>query len=323
MAEADFQVVVSVVIVSWNAREYLLKCLETLTPAVCRHSMEIIVVDNASSDGSAESVETAFPNVRLFRNKTNLGFAKANNVGISHSSGRYLCLINSDVEVFPECINRLVDYCETHVKTGMVGPKVMGKDGAQQRSYRRFPSVWNMFCRALALDTVFHRVKLCIGYSCSNGADNAPCRVDILSGCFWLVRREALADVGLLDESFFMYGEDMDWCRRFWKHGWMLAFVPEARALHYGGASSSNAPIEFYIEMQRAELQYWRKHHSRLAAGCFFLISCLHLALRGVGYSTALLFHKAARDVYCFKMRRSVACLKWMFSGRSVPHKSL
>jgi hypothetical protein len=123
--------------------------------------------------------------------------------------------------------------------------------------------------------------------------------------------------VGLLDESFFMYGEDMDWCRRFWLSGSRLVFVSSAEAVHYGGASSAKAPVRFYIERQRADLQYWKKHHSRLAAAGFFLISGLHLLLRITGYSFALLFRNDARSTYQYKVRRSLACLKWLFFGTS------
>jgi GT2 family glycosyltransferase len=316
------EVVVSVIIVSWNARDYLTQCLESLTREVCRYPMEIIVVDNASTDGSAEMVEARFPKVRLVCNGNNLGFAKANNVGISKSSGRYLCLINSDVKVLKDCITRLVEECERRPGVGMVGPRVIAGDGTMQRSCRGFPTLWNMLCRALALDSVFRTCRLFTGHTLAHWAQDSTRPVDILSGCFWLVRREALAEVGLLDESFFIYGEDMDWCKRFWTHRWELLFVPEAQAVHYGGASSSNAPVRFYIEMQRADLQYWKKHHSRLAAGCFFLISCLRLVLRVIGYSFALLLGTPARKVYCFKVKRSLACLKWMFSGRQ-PHTDL
>jgi GT2 family glycosyltransferase len=141
-------------------------------------------------------------------------------------------------------------------------------------------------------------------------------QVDILSGCFWLVRRDALKQVGLLDESFFMYGEDMDWCKRFWDAGWKVVFVPSAEAIHYGGASSANSPVRFYVERQRADMQYWKKHHSAPAVGCFFLISCLHLALRSVGYAIVSIVSTRKREAYCYKVRRSLACLRWMFSGR-------
>jgi GT2 family glycosyltransferase len=313
MSNNSSQAVVSIVIVSWNARDYLMQCLESLTPVVCRYPMEIIVVDNASSDGSAELAENNFPQVRLIRNPANLGFAKANNLGIAASAGRYVCLVNSDVKVLPDCISRLVDYCERHPDVGMAGPRIIGGDGKLQRSCRGFPTLWNMLCRALALDSIFSRIKLFTGYSLSFWPQDDTRSVDILTGCFWLVRRETLGRVGLLDESFFMYGEDMDWSRRFWLGGSKLFFVPSAEAIHYGGASSSNSPVRFYIEKQRADLQYWKKHHSRMATVFFFVISCLHLLLRAVGYSFAFLLRKSARRVYQYKVKRSLACLEWLF----------
>jgi hypothetical protein len=310
------QVMVSVIIVSWNARDYLRQCLASLSSEACRYPMEIIVVDNASSDGSVEYVKKQYPHVRLIQNIANLGFARANNFGVSASTGRYLCFVNSDVKVRKDCISRLVDYCEGHPEAGMAGPRVIGDDGQLQRSCRGFPGLWNMFCRALALDTLFPQNKMFTGYSLSHWSHDALRPVDVLTGCFWLVRREALARVGLLDESFFMYGEDLDWCKRFWSNGWKVMYVPAAEAIHYGGASSSNAPLRFFIERQRADLQYWRKHHSRPAVACFFLISCLHLMLRAFGYTLALGFNRQQRQTYRHKMGRSIACLKWMFTGR-------
>jgi hypothetical protein len=309
-------VVVSVIIVNWNAREYLLQCLASLTPAACRHAMEIIVVDNDSSDGSPEAVEAQFPHVQLVRSGANLGFARGNNLGVARSRGRYLAFVNSDVKVLPNCLTTLVDYCDQHPDVGVAGPRVIGGDGKLQRSCRGFPTVWNMFCRALALDAMFPRVKMFSGYELGYWPQETLRSVEVLSGCFWLVRREALEKVGLLDEAFFMYGEDVDWCKRFWDGGWKLMFVPAAGAIHYGGASSANAPVRFYIERQRADLQYWRKHHGWLAVSCYFLISCGHLALRSLGYTFALGFARRKREAYAYKVRRSLACLRWMVSGR-------
>ena len=308
------RLMISLVIVSWNARDFLLQCLASVYAEECRHPMEIIVVDNASLDGSAESVASCYPHVRLIRNASNLGFAKANNIGISASTGQYVCLVNSDVKMLPYCIDGLVKYCEEHPEVGMVGPRVIGGNGELQRSCRGFPTVWNMFCRALALDTIFPRTKAFTGYSLRYWAQDTCRAVDILSGCFWLARREALARVGVLDESFFMYGEDMDWCKRFRDRGWKLVFVPSAQAIHFGGASSANAPVRFYIERHRADLQYWQKHHSRPAVLCYFLLTCLHLLLRLAGYVAAILFRRSARATCRYKAMRSLAALKWMLS---------
>lgn len=299
-----------------------MQCLDSLTADACRYPMEIIVVDNASADGSPEAVESRYPRVRLIRSGANVGFAKANNLGIAASRGRYLCLVNSDVKVLKDCITRLVDYCEQNPAAGMVGPRVIGGDGKLQRSCRGFPTLWNMLCRALAFDTAFPNSKWFTGYSLSHWAHDAERPVDILSGCFWLIRKDALARVGLLDENFFMYGEDMDWCRRFRDNGSRVVYLPSAEAIHYGGGSSANAPLRFYIERQRADLQYWRKHHSAIAVGCFFVISCLHLVLRAIGYTLALGIRRGQRQAYRHKIGRSLACLKWMFTGRIPAAKS-
>ncbi len=307
--------IVSVVIVSWNARDYLSQCLESLTAEVCSYSMEIIVVDNNSSDGSAELVEQKFPHVRLIRKAENLGFAKANNVGIRESSGKYVALINSDVLVLKDCLTQLVDFADAHPDVGMVGPRVIGGDGKLQRSCRGFPTLWNMFCRALALDAIFRRSKMFGGYLLTHWDHDTLKTADTLSGCFWLVRKDALGMVGLLDEAFFMYGEDMDWCKRFWGAGWRLMFVPTAEAIHYGGASSSNAPVRFFIEKLRGDFQYWHKHHSQIAVACYFLIIGFHLTLRVVGYRLAFCLGQDSQKNCRHKVERSVAGLKWMIVG--------
>ncbi len=309
---------VSVIIVSWNAREYLAQCLASLSPAVCRYPMEIIVVDNASTDGSPEMVQRKYPECRLIRNGSNLGFAKANNVGIRQSAGEYLCLINSDVRVLDSCITRLVEFCETQPEVGMVGPRILGGDGALQPSCRGFPTVWNTLCRALGLDLLFPHARLFGGYLLPFWQHDTVRPVDILSGCFWLVRRRALTGVGVLDEDFFMYGEDMDWCKRFWAQGWRLMFVPSAQAIHYGSASADNAPMRFYLERQRADLQYWKKHHLWPAQQCYFVISCLQHLLRIIGYAGALLAFAGNRERKRLKIVRSIRCLQWLLSPTTI-----
>jgi GT2 family glycosyltransferase len=305
-------VTVSVIIVSWNARDYLLQCLASLSSEACRYPMKVIVVDNASSDGSANAVASSYPGVRLIQNTENLGFAKANNIGVAASRGHYLCFVNSDVKVLPHCVTRLVDFCEAHPNVGMAGPRIIGGDGKLQRSCRGFPNVWNMFCRALALDSMFPRNKAFNGYKLYHWPQDTLRPVDILTGCFWLVRRETLNQVGPLDEEFFMYGEDMDWCKRFWADGWQVFFVPSAEASHYGGASTSNSPVRFYVEMHRGNLQYWKKHHSYLAVAGYFVIMCVHELFRAAAYFIAALIKPPTRKSYHLKMRRSVTCLKWL-----------
>lgn len=310
---------VSVIIVSWNARKYLEKCLRTLNETACRYPMEIIVVDNNSSDDSVACVQRDFPHVRLICKDANLGFAKANNLGIAQSRGKYLALVNSDVEVLPDCLTRLVDYCERRQDVGVAGPFVLGGDGKMQRSCRGFPTLWNMFCRALALDVMFPKVKLFCGYMLWHWPQQEEAEVDILSGCFWLIRRDAYDKVGGLDEAFFMYAEDMDWCLRFWRAGWKLMLVPEAKAIHYGGASAANAPLRFYMEMQRADLQYWKKNHSALALAVYFLIACLHQIVRMIGFTVCALVSPRRRAEGWHKVVCGWKCLVWIFLRGPIP----
>ena len=302
----------SIVIVTWNCKAYASECLTSLRNQQLTHSTEVIVVDNASRDGTPDVIAVEFPHVRLIRSTQNLGFAKANNVGIRVAEGKYVCLINPDVVVAPNCLKTLIDYMEREPAVGLLGPKMLAPDGKVARSTMRFPSVWNSLCRAFALDLVFRRSPMFGGFLMRDFAHDAIEDVDVLNGWFWLARRAAMDKVGLLDETLFMYGDDLDWCRRFHRAGWRVIFHPDAEALHYGGGTTASAPIPFYIALQQANLQYWRKYHSRVAAGFYFLVTCLHHVVRIVGHSVVYPFRDSARRDAAFKVRRSVAALLWL-----------
>jgi GT2 family glycosyltransferase len=312
MSECSRKALVSVVIVSWNARSYLERCLDSLAVHGGQRPLEIIVVDNDSSDGSPELVVERYPHVRLIRSGSNLGFAKANNIGLAASSGDFLLLINSDAEVLPGCIDMLILHLESDASLGMAGPRILGGDGLLQRSCRSFPTLWNMACRALGLDTALGGFKVFSGYSMRYWSQTETRHVDILTGCFWAAKRQAYEDVGGLDEAFFIYGEDMDWCKRFWAKGWKLSFLSTAQAIHHGGGSSRNAPIRFFLEKQKADLQYWRKHHSAPKAFAYLVISIVHMLLRIVGYSLGQIAWTDSASSYKYKVQRSIACLNML-----------
>ncbi len=306
---------VSVIIVSWNAREYLESCLRSLGESFDGLLCETIVVDNASSDGSAEMVLSTFPKVRMIHAGQNLGFAKANNMGIRASSGKYLFLVNSDVTFHTGSLHKIVDYLEKNENVGMLGPRVLDRNSLWQRTCVGRPTLWNSCCRALALDSLLPGFRLFSGYLGRYFDTRTPTDVDIVYGCFWCVRRSALDEVGLLDETFFMYGEDLDWPKRFRDRGWRVVYFPEAEATHYGGASSANSPIRFFIEMQRADLQYWRKHHGVLSYVIFYLICCLNHLLRWLGHGMAWLLLGCVVSERLNKARRSYRCLRWLLAG--------
>jgi len=308
---------VSVIIVTWNAARYMRDCLKSVEEQNTGLSTEIIVVDNASADETADLVRNEFPNVKLIRNETNLGFARGNNVGIRESKGRYLFLINPDVIVLPGCLKNLITHLEQDPSIGLAGPKMLGADRIVQRSTMRFPTPWNSFCRALALDVIFKGSKLFGGFLMSDFDHDRVADVDILNGWFWAVSREALNRVGGLDDQLFMYGDDLDWSYRFHQAGYRVVFCPDAESVHYGGGTTLKAPTYFYIERQRSNLQFWRKFYSRFDVALYILTVLLNETLRVLGHSIRFLFNKSARPDAAFKVKRSAACISWLLGMRS------
>lgn len=301
----------SVIIVVWNAKKYVLECLDSLREQCKSVYSEVIVVDNCSSDGTPEIIAERFPEFKLIRNPENYGFAKANNIGIAASSGRYICLVNSDVKFTEDCISPLLRYLGEHPKVGMVGPKMIQSNGVVGRSTMRFPTPWGYFCRALGLDRLFGGSRIFGGFLMSDFDHQSTRPVEVLNGWFLIARRDAIQRVGPLDSQFFMYGEDIDWCYRFRQAGEQVVFFAGASAIHYGGASSSNAPIRFYVELCHADLQFWRKHRGSLGAAFFFFFLIVHNSLRLFVSGWRYLFFPSQRSQELLKFKRSLAILKW------------
>lgn len=308
----------SVIIVSWNAKNYLSECLQSLDKYRFKYNAEIIVVDNASTDGSPSLVQETFPHVKLIINEQNYGFAKGNNIGITQSTGKYLFLINSDVIVKDVCIEKMIEYMDDHPDIGILGPKILDKFGKTQRSCMEFPSLWNTFYSAFGLHNIFGKLQFFRGEMMTYWPHNTIRPVDVINGCFWMVRKEALDKVGLLDEHFFIYSEDKDWCKRFHETGWGVVFYPEAEAIHYGGASSSNAPIRFDVEMQKANLQYWKKHYSNWDCLCYRLMTFLHHMIRVLGYTCVYLISMKNRHNAAFKIKRSYTIIQWLIGNNQM-----
>lgn len=310
--------VLSIVIVTWNGKRYALECLESLRAHPAQVPTEIIVVDNASTDGTPQAIRTQFPGVHLVKNGGNFGFANANNVGMALCRGKYVCLINSDVVVYPGCLDKMLAVMEMNPDIGIMGPRMLCPDGSVGRSVMRLPTVWNTFCAALALNSIFPNSTLFAGFSVRSEAITDVQDVPVIGGWFLLLSRTALQQVGGLDERFFMYAEDIDWCHRFRKAGWRVAFCGDAEALHYGGVSSADAPVRSYIEMRRANLQYFHKYGGTRGAAGYALAICVHELARIVGYSMSYCYDRDRRREARSKVRRSVSCLCWLLSSRSI-----
>jgi len=314
----DKTIDVSAIIVNWNTKDLLLSCVRSLITNTHKVSLEIIVVDNDSKDGSQEVLKQHFPDVTLIQNKENLGFAKANNIGIRASSGKYICLVNSDVELKNECLDKMKDYIDQHTEIGMLGPKIYYPDGKIQSSCKRFPTLWRHFCEAICFHRIAPQSKLFAGEKMTFFTYDKILGVDCLIGAFWFIRRKALEQVGLLDENFFFYSEDFDWCKRFWNHGWQVVFFPNAEIIHHTGSSSKKIPIKYYIQQRRAKLQYWDKHHGWLSTKCIKVIMMLHQIVR-ILLQTLIYINPSSRETALHKIKRSVACILWLPVSKN-PH---
>lgn len=247
----------SVVIVSWNTCELLQACLSSLSASIgeLQGTVETFVVDNASVDGSAAMVHEQFPWVTLLVNETNMGFARANNQAIRQSNGRYILLLNSDAELLLGSLDILVSFLADCHGVGAVGPLLLNGDGTLQTSAQPMLTPGREFWRLTFLDRVLPRAT----YRMKAWDRQMPRQVEALKGACLLLRREALGEVGLLDDSYFMYTEEVDLCYRLVKAGWELWWVPQAHVVHYGEASSRQAAEEMYIQLYRSKVQFYRK----------------------------------------------------------------
>lgn len=309
---------ISLIILSWNDRQHLIECLESLSGGRKSRAMEVIVVDNASTDGSPDMVESKFPEVKLIRNDTNVGFPKGNNIGVAASQGRYLCLLNSDIKVLNDCLEILADQLDEHPNIGMIGPRIFYSNMTHQSSCRKFPTIWNNVCSATGLSKLFRNSGFFSGEHMFYFQGDRACDVDVLVGCFWMVRRRALDQFGLLDEGFFMYGEDVDWCKRCWQAGWRVSFYPGAQAIHYGGGSSSkNGSAWVEMTQQRSILRYWNKHHGSLGMLGIGTVLMASRLIRWSGAAINYVFKPIQRPDSLSRLQTNWACMRDLFQNGS------
>ena len=270
MKADDVKADLSIIIVNWNTRELLAGCLESVagsrlkvegrgaepvTSNLQPSTVEVIVVDNASSDGSAAMVRERFPWARLIENAENVGFAAANNQGIRQAAGRFVVLLNSDTEVREGALDALVHFMDAHPRAGAVGARLLNADGTLQPSCHPMLTPGREFWRLMFLDRLLPRAT----YPMQRWKITQPRRVEVIMGACLLLRREALDQVGPLDDSYFMYTEEVDLCYRLAQAGWELWWEPRAEVVHYGGASSRQMREEMYLQLYRSKAQFYRK----------------------------------------------------------------
>ncbi|MFA0782915.1 MAG: hypothetical protein YYHSYBAR_001306 [Candidatus Fervidibacter sacchari] len=254
--------IVSVIIVNWNTREHLRRCLQSLTQrsTPCTLHLEIIVVDNASVDGSAEMVRCEFPHVRLIANDRNLGYAAANNQGAKIARGRYLLLLNPDTIVPNEAVVRLVEFAEFHPDAGIVAPKLVYPDGSLQPSVRSFPTPMALLFSALGLDRVFPQSRIFGRYRMTWFRYDQVAEVDQPMASALLVRKNAWEQIGGMDETMPIFFNDVDFCWRLKKAGWRIYFFPNATVIHHHGASTRLLGIGKALATHKGLLHFYDKN---------------------------------------------------------------
>ncbi|NOD36580.1 MULTISPECIES: glycosyltransferase family 2 protein [unclassified Ruegeria] len=263
--------VLSIIIVNWNTAKLLNDCLTSVFASYDSTFMEVIVIDNGSDDNSCDIVRKFFPNVILQQNTQNVGFAAANNQGFQLAKGRFVLLLNSDTLVHGDVLKKSVEWLDAHSDVAAMGCKVLNADGTTQLTCSQYPSILNLILLTSGLwKAPWPRFlgKFQLTYW------NRDCEkdVEIISGCYFLIRKEVIDTVGSLDEEFFFYGEETDWCRRIRKAGWRLAFAPVGKITHFGGGSVKKLHYRKDIMLSESVVRLHKKHGGLLAAYSAYLI---------------------------------------------------
>ncbi|MEW6750944.1 MAG: glycosyltransferase [Candidatus Latescibacterota bacterium] len=254
----------SVVLLSYNTRDFTEGALRSVLDAARGLAVEVFVVDNASRDGSPELVAAKFPQVKLLRSERNLGFAGGNNLALRQVCGRYVMLLNTDTILRPDTLRRLVEFLDGHPEAGAAGCRILNPDGSLQLDSRRgFPTPLTALCKMTGLGRLFPRSPRLARYYMTYLNPDQVSEVEVLSGSCMVVRRQAMEQVGLLDEDYFMYGEDIDWCYRLHQAGWRIYYVPTTEIIHFRGESGRSAPLRILYHKSRAMSIFVNKHMKR------------------------------------------------------------
>jgi hypothetical protein len=249
----------SIIIVNWNTKDFLLPCLSSIFEEEKGISREVIIVDNGPPDGNVSEVKNMFPLVHLIENKKNLGFAKAANQGLKKASGEYALLLNPDTRVKGETIERLISFMDQHLEAGLVGAQLLNADGSKQNSIANFPSLATELLNKSLLRWLFPK-----SFPGKEEDYSEPIEVESVIGACMMVRREAMDQVGLLDEHYFLFLEETDWCYRMKKAGWKVYHVPQAEVYHFQGKSAEREKERARVEYFRSRYHFFRKNRGNL-----------------------------------------------------------
>jgi GT2 family glycosyltransferase len=281
----------SVVIVNYNTERLLKACLESVYAGVNGTPLDIWVVDNHSQDQSVTMVRSLFPRVKIIENPSNVGFSRANNLVVAQSQSDYILLLNPDTLIIGDAIERVVKFMKEHPEVGIAGCKVLNRDGTLQLACRRsIPTPKVAFYRLSGLSRLFPKSRIMARYNMTYEDPEQTHEVDAVSGAFLMIRRKVVEQIGLLDERFFMYGEELDWCLRAKRAGWTVMYYPDARIVHYKGESTKYNSRKAAVEFYRAMYLFHKKH---FAGDCSLLTNLLiytGILVRALGSWRKLVF---------------------------------
>jgi GT2 family glycosyltransferase len=304
---------VSIVIVNWNAKDYLRDCLRSIAAETRACSYEVIVADNNSTDGSQEMLRAEFPDVHAILNETNFGFAGGNNQGLAVARGRYVLLLNPDTLVLDGAIDTCVAYADglRDARVGVLGCQVWEDAETIQQTCFKFPSPLNLLLSMLGLERRFPSSRFFSRAEMGWWDRRDERDVDVVSGMFMLVRREALEQVGPMDDGYFMYAEEADWCFRFWQHGWACRFTPRARIMHLegGGRSTRLVSANMYVQLQKSILRFHRKNRGPVAWALAKLIYAVVMPARSAVFSALAVLGR--RDRWRAKSAQALAATRY------------
>ena len=301
---------VSVIVVSWNTKDILRQCLESLYRESNDIELELILVDNASTDGSPEMVRQEFPQAILICNSQNRGFAAANNQGIEIAKGRFVLLLNPDTVILDRAIQKTIAFAEQHPRAGAVGIRNIHADGQLQKNCFQYASLLNLAITTSSLHRLFSNSKF-FSRERMNWWDYTDSRkVDVVAGCYMLVPRKVIDEIGGLDEAYFMYGEEMDWCWRMAKAGLEVWYCNDAKIIHYGGMSTSQNPIEMHKQGLSSFFYFIEKREGQLARYTAQALIIFNGILRTAFWSCRWVVSSGkAREASAQKLRQAITMI--------------
>ena len=300
----------TIIIVNWNTRELLDKCLASVYASQTNLKFDVWVIDNQSFDNSIEMIREKYPNTILIKNENNVGFAQANNQAINKSSSEFVMLLNPDTIVDKDVLDGLIGYLEGHPDVGAAGPMLLNPDGTLQESAYPEPTLWREFWRLFHLDLFKHLGT----YPMAEWNHSDLRDVDVLMGACFLVRRKVLDQVGLLDENFFMYSEEVDFCKRIRDFGWRIVWFPTVKVIHFGGQSTSQVQQEMFLQLYQGKIQYFRKHNSLAVVWAYKFVLFMAAIIRLFLTPFAFFEGSAEKDEH-LKLSGNYRRLLWALPG--------